>query len=112
MKTTFLSIDTKRLTCCAQEERWASGAAEGGIHCVIIPKRRAAAPDAPGKILDFDQCRRSLEQKQAHSPEEILTPPPSRRQRRREALCLAADLCASAAVVAAAVLVLLRFWIL
>lgn len=114
MKTVFFSIDARQAACCAEEERRASGAPEG-MRCVIIPRNRSAVRSNRGSILDFETCRRRLEQKQARDsalPLSCPSAPQFRRKRRRISLLLAADLCASAAVVAAAALALIHFCML
>lgn len=107
METIYLNVNARQVTACREDaDRKACVGQETACY-TVLPRRRAPRP--AGQVLDFEACRRALEEAEpAPSPslgEEAPEP------RRRWDLALAADLVASAGMLGAALAVAARFFL-
>lgn len=114
METIFVTLDTRQIAARGTQSRQKICVGQEMV-CEAVPSRRKA-PAQAGKILDFETCRRALEEKTEEleavsHPAELepeQEPVPSRR---RWDLALAADITASVGVLAVLAAVAVRFFL-
>lgn len=120
MKTTYFTIDARRILVHGGAEVRQAAGDGGGMYYAVIPRgKRAPAAPREGKILEFDAFRgRGVPRVRPEAPgPEGGEPPaaergPDRRKRARIGLFQAADLVAAGAVAGAAVTAAVGFLLL
>ena len=90
METMYLTLDEAKVVLRGQQRKQASGG-QGQTYCTVLPRPRRKAG---GKVLDFEACRKALEESQA-VPEAA---EPEGVPARRWSLGLALELALSAAI--------------
>lgn len=111
METIYVNLDARRITVCEGATDRKACVGQESVCYTVLPRRKPA--EHPGKVLDFEACRRALEGEP--EAEEILEELPvleeGARPRRRMDLVLTADLIASAGILAAVLAVAARFFL-
>ena len=91
METMYLTLDEARVILRGEQRKQASGG-QGQTYCTVLPRGRRKAG---GKVLDFEACRKALEESRgAPAAEPQAEPAPARRW----SLGLALELALSAAI--------------
>lgn len=114
METIFVTLDARQIAARGAQRRQKLCVGQEMV-CEAVPSRRKA-PAQAGKILDFEACRRALEEK-AEDLDEISHPAapepeqPPNPTRSRWDLALAADITASVGVLAVLAAVAVRFFL-
>lgn len=111
METIYLNLDARRVTVCEGEQDQKACVGQETVCYTVLPRRKPARSE--GKVLDFEACRRALEEEAVaeEAPEEIPVPEAPARPRKKLDLALAADLIASAGMLAAVGAVAVRFFL-
>lgn len=112
METIFVNLDARRVTLCGNEADQKACVGQETVCYTVLPRRKA--PAQRGKVLDFEACRRALEEIPEDEPvpaEASIPEVEEERPRRRLDLVLAADLVASAGILAAVLAVAVRFFL-
>ena len=111
METMFINLDARRVTISGCEMDQKACVGQETVCYTVLPRRKEPVRTT-GKVLDFEACRRALEETPEEEPrmerpalEEEEAP------RRRLDLVLAADIAASVGVLILVAAVAVRFFL-
>lgn len=112
METMYINLDARRITVWGGEKEQRACVGQQAVCYTVLPRRKA--PARPGKVLDFEACRRAMEGACPAPAEEVppaMPPAPERRRGRRWDLALAVDVGVSLGVLALVAAVAVRFFL-
>lgn len=111
METIFVNLDARRITMCGSQADQKACVGQETVCYTVLPRRKESA--RAGKVLDFEACRRALEDAPEEQPVRAEVPALAgeERPRRRVDLVLAVDIIASLGVLALVAAVAVRFFL-
>lgn len=111
MKTMFINLDARRVTISGCEMDQKACVGQETVCYTVLPRRKEQA--RTGKVLDFEACRRALEEETEEKAPRMERPAPEQEEkpRRRLDLALAADIAASVGVLLLVAAVAVRFFL-
>ena len=111
MKTMFINLDARRVTISGCEMDQKACVGQETVCYTVLPRRKEQA--RTGKVLDFEACRRALEEEMEEKAPRMERPAPEQEEepRRRLDLVLAADIAASVGVLLLVAAVAVRFFL-
>ena len=111
METMFINLDARRVTISGCEMDQKACVGQETVCYTVLPRRKEPVRTT-GKVLDFEACRRALEETPEEEPRmERLAPEEEEAPRRRLDLVLAADIAASVGVLILVAAVAVRFFL-
>jgi len=111
METMFINLDARRVTISGCEMDQKACVGQETVCYTVLPRRKEPVRTT-GKVLDFEACRRALEEIPEEEPcMERLAPEEEEAPRRRLDLVLAADIAASVGVLLLVAAVAVRFFL-
>lgn len=112
METMFINLDARRVTISGCEMDQKACVGQETVCYTVLPRRKEPVR-ATGKVLDFEACRRALEETPEEEAPRMERPAPEEEEapRRRLDLVLAADIAASVGVLLLVAAVTVRFFL-
>ena len=111
METMFINLDARRVTISGCEMDQKACVGQETVCYTVLPRRKEPVRTT-GKVLDFEACRRVLEETPEEEPRmERPTPEEEEAPRRRLDLVLAADIAASVGVLLLVAAVAVRLFL-